>query len=135
MTGKSLVPSAADNEVKSLLPNFDQAGVARSAAQCTTPGKPVVPKRTMGAIKLGFVAFVAVCGGVLLAVRIAQPPAHFSFTGPFGIEEAVAAAGILPTLIALLVLPIIWGLPQALMVSEICRNVLETPHDKPFTDS
>ncbi len=38
------------------------------------------------------------------------------FAGPFGIEEAVAAAGILPTIIALLLLPLIWGLPQALMV-------------------
>lgn len=64
MTGKSHAPaSAAETEVKSLLPSSDQGGRPQSNVECSTPGKPVVPKRTMGAIKLGFVAFVAVCGG------------------------------------------------------------------------
>ena len=57
------------------------------------------PGRTIGAIGLAFIAFVSVCGG------------------PFGIEDAVGAAGPLVTLISLLVLGVFWALPQALMTA------------------
>ncbi len=39
--------------------------------------------------------------------------------GPFGVEEAVAAAGPAPCLIGFALLPILWGLPQALMTAEL----------------
>lgn len=39
--------------------------------------------------------------------------------GPFGIEEAVGAAGPLPVFISLFVLGFFWALPQALMTAEL----------------
>eukprot|EP01138_Halocafeteria_seosinensis_P008386 gb/GECG01008569.1/.p1 GENE.gb/GECG01008569.1/~~gb/GECG01008569.1/.p1 ORF type:complete len:670 (+),score=59.03 gb/GECG01008569.1/:1-2010(+) len=66
-----------------------------------TLGTGLKPERTVGAIGLAFVAFVSVCGG------------------PFGIEDAVGAAGPLITLVSLLVLGVFWSLPQALMTAEL----------------
>ena len=56
--------------------------------------------RTINHITLGFIAYFAVAAG------------------PFGVENAVRAAGAYPVLLAVVVLPFTWGLPQALMVSE-----------------
>ena len=56
--------------------------------------------RTINHITLGFIAYFAVAAG------------------PFGVENAVRAAGPYPVLLALVLLPFTWGLPQALMVSE-----------------
>jgi hypothetical protein len=61
---KSVAASQAAGEVKALLPEAVTHNPDEPSADYATPGKPVVPKRTMGAIKLGFVAFVAVCGGL-----------------------------------------------------------------------
>lgn len=59
------------------------------------------PPRTVGVLGLAFMAYMAVAAG------------------PYGIEDAVGAAGALPVLIACLVLPIFWGLPQALITAEM----------------
>lgn len=45
--------------------------------------------------------------------------------GPFGVEPAVEAAGPLWTLIALIVLPLFWSLPQAIMSAELSLLVNE----------
>ena len=58
-------------------------------------------RRHLNYVQLGFIAYFAVAAG------------------PFGIEEAVGAAGALPTLLAVVILPITWGLPQALMTAEL----------------
>lgn len=55
--------------------------------------------RTINHITLGFIAYFAVAAG------------------PFGVEDAVRAAGVYPVLLAVVILPFTWGLPQALMVS------------------
>ena len=39
--------------------------------------------------------------------------------GPFGIEEAVRAGGAFYTLIGLLVLPLVWSIPEALVTAEL----------------
>src|SRR5258708_3340191 len=39
--------------------------------------------------------------------------------GPFGLESAVGAIGIVKVLALLLIVPIVWGLPTALMVAEL----------------
>eukprot|EP00667_Euglena_gracilis_P007208 EG_transcript_7277 len=39
--------------------------------------------------------------------------------GPFGLEDAVGAAGSMVTILALLVFPVLWGLPQALVAAEL----------------
>ena len=62
------------------------------------PGYVGRRERTLSYITLGFIAYFAVAAG------------------PFGIEDAVYAAGPKPVLVALILLPITWGLPQALMV-------------------
>lgn len=54
-------------------------------------------KRTINYLTLGFIAYFAVA------------------SGPFGIEDAVRAAGPYPVLVMVLILPLTWGLPQALM--------------------
>lgn len=59
------------------------------------------PRRVLNAVSLAFLAYLAVSAG------------------PFGIESAVRAAGPLPVLVAILVLPFVWGLPQALMTAEL----------------
>lgn len=45
--------------------------------------------------------------------------------GPFGIEGAVQAAGPGPTLLGILLLPLVWGLPQALITAELASLVDE----------
>jgi hypothetical protein len=54
--------------------------------------------RTINHFTLGFIAYFAVAAG------------------PFGVEDAVRAAGAYPVLLAVVLLPFTWGLPQALMV-------------------
>ena len=56
--------------------------------------------RTINHITLGFIAYFAVAAG------------------PFGVEDAVRAAGPYPVLLAVVLLPFTWGLPQALMVGK-----------------
>lgn len=60
--------------------------------------------RTINHITLGFIAYFAVAAG------------------PFGVEDAVRAAGAYPVLLAVVLLPFTWGLPQALMV-RVCACV------------
>lgn len=45
--------------------------------------------------------------------------------GPFGIEVCVGAAGPLYTLIALIGLPFVWAVPQALMTAELSTMIPE----------
>jgi amino acid transporter len=70
------------------------------AAAAAAPG-PRSTRRTLGAVRLGILAFFVVCGG------------------PFGIEQAVAAAGVFPTLVGCGVLAVAWALPQALVTAEM----------------
>ncbi|CAH0487720.1 unnamed protein product [Peronospora farinosa] len=63
--------------------------------------------RTINHITLGFIAYFAVAAG------------------PFGVEDAVRAAGAYPVLLAVVVLPFTWGLPQALMTAELSTMIDE----------
>ncbi|CEG47047.1 amino acid permease family protein [Plasmopara halstedii] len=63
--------------------------------------------RTINHVTLGFIAYFAVAAG------------------PFGIEDAVRAAGAYPVLLAVLLLPFTWGLPQALMTAELSSMIDE----------
>jgi amino acid transporter len=45
--------------------------------------------------------------------------------GPFGIEAAISAGGILISLIAIIVIPLFWSLPQALMSAELALMINE----------
>lgn len=74
---------------------FDELDLSKDGDTAKT--RP--PKaRTINYITLGFIAYFAVA------------------SGPFGVEDAVRAAGAYPVLIAVVLLPFTWGLPQALMV-------------------
>lgn len=64
-------------------------------------------KRTINHVTLGFIAYFAVAAG------------------PFGIEDAVRAAGAYPVLLAVVILPFTWGLPQALMTAELSSMIDE----------
>jgi len=55
----------------------------------------------LGPLQLAGVTFFAVCGG------------------PYGLEPAVKAAGPGPALLGILLLPWLWGLPQALLTAEL----------------
>lgn len=63
--------------------------------------------RTINYLTLGFIAYFAVAAG------------------PFGVEGAVRAAGPFPVLVAVVVLPFTWGLPQALMTAELSTMIDE----------
>ena len=43
--------------------------------------------------------------------------------GPFGLEELIGNAGYLRSIIVLLIVPIIWSIPTALMVSELSSAI------------
>ena len=45
--------------------------------------------------------------------------------GPYGLEEVVQKTGYLPTLLILLVTPLLWSLPTAMMVSELATAIPE----------
>src|SRR6202163_4370619 len=45
--------------------------------------------------------------------------------GPYGLEDIVQKTGYLPTLLILLVTPLMWSLPTALMVSELATAIPE----------
>jgi amino acid transporter len=66
-----------------------------------------VKARTINHITLGFIAYFAVAAG------------------PFGVEDAVRAAGPYPVLMAVCLLPFTWGLPQALMTAELSTMIDE----------
>jgi amino acid transporter len=74
-----------------------------------TPRAAAAAAAAMRPRELGFWAFVAIA---------------FQLTagGPSGTELSVLYAGPLPTFVGLLVLPLVWGLPQALVVSELAVN-------------
>lgn len=59
------------------------------------------PERVLTPVSLACMAFLCVVGG------------------PYGIEDAVGAAGAFPVLVACLVLPVLWGMPQALITAEL----------------
>ncbi|KAJ0391357.1 hypothetical protein P43SY_011104 [Pythium insidiosum] len=63
--------------------------------------------RTINYLTLGFIAYFAVAAG------------------PFGVEDAVRAAGPYPVLLAVVFLPFTWGLPQALMTAELSTMIDE----------
>ncbi|KAI9909538.1 hypothetical protein PsorP6_014807 [Peronosclerospora sorghi] len=63
--------------------------------------------RTINHITLGFIAYFAVA------------------SGPFGVEDAIRAPGPDPVLLVVLLQPITWGLPQALMTAELSKRMDE----------
>ncbi|CEP02561.1 unnamed protein product (mitochondrion) [Plasmodiophora brassicae] len=70
----------------------DDAGAAVDAGK---------PKRVLSLAHFVFVAFFLTCGG------------------PFGLESAVQAGGVLLTLAGLILLPFLWAVPQSLMTAEL----------------
>ena len=61
--------------------------------------------RKLGLLSVALLAFFTVCAG------------------PFGIEAAVQAAGPLPVLIGIVLLAILWGMPQALVTgASLCAS-------------
>ena len=58
-------------------------------------------KRTVGVLGLALLAYLTVCAG------------------PYGIEDAVAAAGPGPVLLGVILLGLLWGLPQSLITAEL----------------
>lgn len=77
---------------------------AKVAVDVAAP--PVGRVRTIGVIRMACIGYMAVCAG------------------PYGIEEAVAAGGPGLVLIALLILPFLWGLPQSYMTAELSNMFL-----------
>ena len=63
--------------------------------------KAMTPTRTLTPLSLACMAFLCVSAG------------------PYGIEDAVGAAGAFPVLLACLILPVMWGMPQALITAEL----------------
>jgi len=53
------------------------------------------------------------------ALQLTMMIYFFTSGGPFGIEPAVGNGGPLLTLIALVIIPVFWSLPQALMAAEL----------------
>jgi len=49
----------------------------------------------------------------------------FTSGGPFGIEPSVGAAGPLLSLIAVIIVPLIWSLPQAILSAELSLMIAE----------
>ena len=45
--------------------------------------------------------------------------------GPYGLEEIVAGAGYVGAIVVLLVTPLVWSLPTALMVGELASSLPE----------
>ena len=45
--------------------------------------------------------------------------------GPFGLEDIVARAGYAGAILILLVTPVVWAIPSALMVSELASTIPE----------
>jgi len=59
------------------------------------------------------------------ALQLTMMIYFFTSGGPFGIESAVGTAGPLLTLISLIVIPLFWSLPQALMAAELSLLISE----------
>ena len=66
-----------------------------------TPCERGLHRRTMGAWGIGVLGFLITCAG------------------PFGVEIAIRSAGPLFTLIALVLLPVVWAMPQGMMTAEM----------------
>ena len=64
--------------------------------------------RRLGALQLAFVTFFAVSGG------------------PYGFEAVLASAGLYRTLAGLLVAPVVWSVPLALMTAELSATIPES---------
>lgn len=71
-------------------------------------GAPPALKRSLGASGVALMAFFITCAG------------------PFGVEPAVQAAGPLVVCITVIALPLVWALPQGLLVAELsCMEGLD----------
>lgn len=82
----------------------DAASVATSTM---TLGMSSPPPRSVSVIQLACLGFMVVS------------------SGPFGLESAVAAAGFGPVFLAVLLLPWLWALPQALTMAELATMMPE----------
>lgn len=65
------------------------------------------PKRVINVLTLVCLTYMSVSGG------------------PYGFEDAVSAAGPLVVIICVLVLPFLWGIPQAVMTAELSTMIDE----------
>jgi hypothetical protein len=63
-------------------------------------------KRTVSALGLAAFSYMLICAG------------------PYGIEDTVSAAGPFPVLVAIALIPIVWGLPQVRACVCVCVCVL-----------
>ncbi|KAL6078954.1 Amino acid permease [Balamuthia mandrillaris] len=104
------LPVAAVSDQALVLP-VPSTGMATeeigSSSQATidTVNKPA--KRSLSAFRLALIGYFLTCGG------------------PFGVESTVGAMGPLAALIALIVFPFLWSLPQALMAAELSLLIKE----------
>jgi amino acid transporter len=74
------------------------------------------------------VAAPAVCAGAVRKVTLLGLIGATYFMvagGPYGLEDCVARAGYLWAVVALLIVPFVWALPTALMVSELSSALPE----------
>eukprot|EP00753_Platysulcus_tardus_P009518 PLAT217.10.p1 GENE.PLAT217.10~~PLAT217.10.p1 ORF type:complete len:478 (-),score=177.44 PLAT217.10:38-1471(-) len=103
------IPPSPFDERRSLLitPGSTHEEAAPAATKKGAAGDSVYPARKIGLALFVMLAFFNVCGG------------------PYGIEDAVRAAGAWPTVLSLLLLPALWGLPQALMTAEMSSMLPE----------
>ena len=67
----------------------------------------IIKPRTLGVLKMACLGYMTVCAG------------------PYGIEDAVRAGGPGMVLLALAILPILWGFPQSLMTAEMANMFQE----------
>jgi amino acid transporter len=59
------------------------------------------------------------------ALQLTMMIYFFTSGGPFGIESAIGAGGILLSLIGIILIPLLWSLPQALMSAELALMMSE----------
>lgn len=102
-SGVLVMPALNHQDSTNSTPNSDDNA---STSTSSTPLLPTTtkeyqPTRAIGLLGLTAMAFL-MCGG-----------------GPYGLEDAVGAAGCLPVLIGLVVVPLCWALPQSLITAEL----------------
>ena len=106
-SGPSSTSGSVDEQTPLFSSPFSPGSLFNSASQ-TTPSSPWVKsstnfgkRRTLGVAAVAFITYFNVSGG------------------PWGSEEFVSDAGPLPGFVGLIVFPLVWGLPLALVTAEL----------------